>query len=109
MTTLWLLLALALADVPGQGSYSGFDRLRADPGAPLPKPQQPTSGPTAVLTLASPFTARATVFVDELPIGELRPRQTGRIEGVAAGVYRVRWVLPGGQQRDMLLSTEPAP
>ena len=60
---------------------------RASPAAP------------ATLTIDNGHTARATVKIGEVSVGELLPRATGILREVPAGTYTVSFHLPHGVVR----------
>lgn len=94
---LWLWLWTALADEP---VVEGFDRLHVDPDTMHVLPTEPAS-PAArgTLVIDNGNTARATVRIGRVSIGELLPRQTGILRDVPVGRYTVRFQLPHGVVR----------
>ena len=95
---MWLLwISAALCSEP---DLVGFDRLHADPRTVHVEPAEPTKPVEHTnLEIHNGHTARATVQVGGVPIGELLPHSTGTLRKVVAGTYTVRFELPDGVVR----------
>ena len=92
MLALWLWTALA-----GEPAIEGFDRLYVDPDTMHVEPtERARPARLATLTIDNGHTARATVRVGDVSVGELLPRATGVLREVPAGTYTVSFHLPSG-------------
>lgn len=99
MLVLWLCAALASDPVP-EPPVQGFDRLHLDPDTMHVEPtRRATPAARGTLTIDNGHTARATVKIGDVSVGELLPRATGVLREVTAGTYTVSFHLPHGVVR----------
>ncbi|MEZ4241521.1 MAG: hypothetical protein R3F59_36300 [Myxococcota bacterium] len=83
----------------------GFLHLYADPAALPP----PFDGADTEIALHNPHTARSVLAVDGAPIGEVPPRGTVCLRGLAPGGHVATWTTPAGFTRPAGLSVPTAP
>ena len=107
MHPVWLWLPIALATPSQEVVATGFDRVWADLSELSLVPTSPEENAApGVLVLRNGHTARATLAIEDTPIGELLPMSTARLQHVPAGAYTLTLRLSGGVVRTIVVHTE---